>query len=1549
MASRLLTGILICILFCTVSYADSNMLDNVKRILLVDSYSSADIWTNEIANEFKEYLNRKDVLGFYESYEFGVRFQKDIKPAENDIKALQAKLSLTRYDLIVLMENPIVQLFLDGTLKVDENTPVLIMSYTSREPLKNAIPTGMNATGIQILPNLQDNINLAKQLRSSTKKNVYIIEASGTRSGYLEDLPEAEAEQLSIISGAEKTTDEMLATVTSLPGNTLLLYNSWSSVVEEKSVNHYHILKQLKQTFPGLVFGKYSSYIPYGSAGGWVIDSKIHGQTAGKIAYRIFQGEQASSIPIQLATPVLTLDYRELKRLNIDMAQIPHEALLLNQPPDFISQYRYELAGTFLLLIIVFAFYATATSYRHYAQRKIKLMFRNLPLRIFVSDQSGKMFFSHYPDMEKSDRKLEHVEQLPPQARQIIQKGLKEALNGKEDVEYTYELWGQYRNVKFFLLPAHNPFKRNAVMWTSSDITELYSAHRETARMAERFRLTLESIGDGVITTDPDQNITLINPVAAKLTGFGCEEAIGKNMAEAFKIISYIDGKPVESPLTKAIRENRIVELANHTDLISRNGDRRHIADSAAPICDSDGTCLGGVLVFRDVTKEYNQRDLLRKNDLILKKIIEIGQFAYFTMQEDFTVILSGTDNIFWPVENGKAKQGREWVSDEFIEEFEREWTRLFKREISKLDLIYSTKGPEGKRFFEMRVEESVNEINGHREFCGIIQEITQARESECRNMDNLKMMESILDCLPGAFFVKNANDDLRYLRCNRNFFQMTGFSPSCIIGKTDSEIFSFETKSAEKFREGDLKVLRGEPYDSVEIFKNASGKQFIVRAIKSTVTCSDGTQLLIGIIINISRQHQLEQAQKENIRMLNNYINNERIINQSLARITVENDFSTAIHEILGIIGENADADRCYIRQYDKNYSHTQNDYSWSRDGVQFSLPADLEMTEFLTLRNRLLNHEDVIIADTDNPPPGLEKEAEFLSSNNVRSTLTSGIWVDNRLYGFVGMNFVRNKKDFSDCEIHTVRSIANLFCLARERKLQIEKIADTESLQRQIIDNISIPIIITDTDFNIVMANPETISDYEPNSGTLIGKKCYDTICGYGSPPEWCPSYETLRTRKMCSNEVSFNNLRVISTSQPIFNRQQEVIYLLNSRMDITELFNQKQDLKIAMEKALAADRAKSYFLATVSHELRTPLNAVIGFSELLQSDDISASECREYLKSINFAGIALLNLINDVLNLSRLEADQEIMTYQETDVTDLIENTAKILRQKALEKNLRLQVELSSLPDIAWIDHLRLRQIIINLLGNAIKFTEAGEVSLEADFICGTEDSGQLTLRVSDTGIGISQENIDKIFDPFVRDENVRGQKVYEGTGLGLAICSRLLRKMGGSIQAESQPGKGSTFTVQLYDVKYQKNKPKPELLPQIPVESKQEPCTYCALLVDDVVMNLKVLEALLKKVNIVTFSATSGAQALEILQNNPQINLIMTDLWMPEMDGADLARRIRQKRGSEIPIIAVTADSQAKVNPDKVFDDILLKPITRQNLQEAFDRTMPNQII
>lgn len=399
---------------------------------------------------------------------------------------------------------------------------------------------------------------------------------------------------------------------------------------------------------------------------------------------------------------------------------------------------------------------------------------------------------------------------------------------------------------------------------------------------------------------------------------------------------------------------------------------------------------------------------------------------------------------------------------------------------------------------------------------------------------------------------------------------------------------------------------------------------------------------------------------------------------------------------------------------------------------------------------------------------------------------------------------------------------------------------------------------------------------------------------------------------------------------------------VLLLRNNLD-RQLQNKERDLRTALEAAQSAERAKSTFLATMSHEIRTPLNAVIGFSELLQNENMDPREQREYLNNINIAGNALLRLINDILDLSKLEADKLSLNREYCDLSGLISDVAAIFKHVSRSKNLPLVLDFPEDLPLCYTDIQRLRQILLNLIGNAMKFTEVGEVKIIVELQRQTDEYGDLSIRIADTGIGISEANRINLFNPFIQHHNARGGQVFQGTGLGLAISKRLAEKMNGELLLQSVPGKGSVFTLRLPGMPLQKMDvtiSEDNLSPA--VESKKSR-RLRALLVDDVMLNLQVLQAMLRQMELDCVQATSGAEALRLV-SDLEFDLIITDVWMPEMNGPELVQKLRgMEKFHDMPIFAVTADIETKANFDMTqFSGVLTKPITLNKLKELLAR-------
>lgn len=388
---------------------------------------------------------------------------------------------------------------------------------------------------------------------------------------------------------------------------------------------------------------------------------------------------------------------------------------------------------------------------------------------------------------------------------------------------------------------------------------------------------------------------------------------------------------------------------------------------------------------------------------------------------------------------------------------------------------------------------------------------------------------------------------------------------------------------------------------------------------------------------------------------------------------------------------------------------------------------------------------------------------------------------------------------------------------------------------------------------------------------------------------------------------------------------------IYVLGNASDLTERYQIEEELKIATKNAEEANRAKSEFIANMSHEIRTPLNGIIGFTDLVLKTPLDETQ-QQYLKIINQSGTTLLNIVDQILDFSKIESRRIVLVEDKVDLQNIASDACAMVSYASEKKGLEMLLDLKEdLPRYIWADEVRLKQVLVNLLGNAVKFTEQGEVKLSISLKEELpNDNVLLHFQVSDTGIGISKDKINQIFRAFTQEDGSITKK-YGGTGLGLTISNKLLELKDSKLVVESELGKGSTFSFDLI-FKAERDSFDDDLLKDIKK----------ILVVDDNDSNRQILKRMLELKDIEVDEADSGLAALLMLQESAEYDIIIMDYHMPVMDGIETIRKIKEivKRNMLQPIVMLYSSSD-DVKLQAACDELdvksrLVKPIKMQEM-------------
>lgn len=652
---------------------------------------------------------------------------------------------------------------------------------------------------------------------------------------------------------------------------------------------------------------------------------------------------------------------------------------------------------------------------------------------------------------------------------------------------------------------------------------------------------------------------------------------------------------------------------------------------------------------------------------------------------------------------------------------------------------------------------------------------------------------------------------------------------------------------------------------------------------------------------------------------------------------------------ETYQIIGEATKADHIYYYTNDPQTNLINQRFKWSKEGVTLQI-TELQSFTHENLKEILAKAKKrkVFKAITRKLKDSFFKK--LLIDNEIKSILILPLYIKDQLSGFIGFDDCSFEKKWTNEEVYILQTLANNISSALERNKNEAKIYESEEKFKLIANNIPGTVYLSkfDEQSSKVFLNDEIerLTGYS-KSDFLDNRLSFLSLI---HPDDKDKVIEN-QTRDILNNKPIHSVYRIkkksgeyiwIEEFGDAIKKDGAIDYVGGIYFDITNQKETEEAIK-AKELAEAANKAKSEFLANMSHEIRTPLNGIIGFTDLLMKTNLGRTQ-EKYMTTVNQSANSLLDIVNDILDFSKIEAGKLDLFVEEHEIDDILSQIIDLILYQSNQKKLHLELKIESdVPKFLWVDIVRLKQILVNLLANAVKFTEKGSIKLEVSVIKKISDfETVIRFAVIDSGIGILEENKKKIFQAFSQEDTSTTRK-FGGTGLGLTISNKLLGLMNSHLQLESSINHGSTFYFDLDLKTSNRTSEKSNKTENIVIDTKTTNVEIAEiqkklkiLIVEDNKINMLLLKTIIKNLfsDAAIYEAQNGKDAV-IQFETIHPDIIFMDIQMPFMNGYEATKAIRNLEfGKDVPIIAITAGAE-KEEKDKCrnagMNDYISKPI------------------
>ncbi|MDD3577449.1 MAG: response regulator [Candidatus Cloacimonetes bacterium] len=1168
-------------------------------------------------------------------------------------------------------------------------------------------------------------------------------------------------------------------------------------------------------------------------------------------------------------------------------------------------------------------------------------------------------------------------------ADEWIQKYAKLCRDGKEEV---FEQFSKALN-RWYNVYAR-PLSEDSFTTIFIDTTLGRIMQSELSKNEERMLLISKYSVDWILMLDADSKVIYCSESASHIIGIDPQELIGKQITRFI----HPDDRLLSRDFILEVLSKSGITMNIELRAVDNEGNIHWVDARATNLLEVPS--LEAILInIRESTLQRQTKQALTESEAQLRIIAERVSDILFTTDKELNTtwvspsvyhVLGETpeEHLSRSLEEKHPPEDIAYVTKVLSEELERENKHELDKNYSRIVDIRYCKIDGSIVYLSMNISllrDHEGQIKG---LLGVSRDVTEQHKYQTELQQKNSYIESLLNAIPDLMFILDPNGIILDVKAGVNSqllmprHETIGRNLRMIVPDHIANLTIQAIKS----------VLAGSMH---EVFHYQLMINNEPRDYEARITIYQ-TDKVIAMIRNVS----VERRALETLEKQNEFQHIVAEISTNFLKSSLQ-DLSIHIDDSLKKVGQFFGVQRAYLFRYSADYRYLESANEWCDESFESLRPPDSHhpVSAIPWWHSMILKGQIINIPDTQKMPKEALAEQSILLEKEVRSVLCIPIIAGSSVLGYFGFDSIAPKHIYSKAELDNLKVIANVLADVIQKQ-EIEQTIKNQNELQSLLTKIATQYINlpSDTLNESIMESLKDMADFTGADRVFIFEYNFSKQLARNTH-KWSkqgldPQINNIQDVSMkdiqswvnshkMGNFVYVDNVNQLKENDPIKGILQaqlakstiaipmmrdgncygfvgfdsvlehrkytdkEITHLqLYSKLlvNVQNRVELETKLRMEKEKAVAASKAKSEFLANMSHEIRTPLNGVIGFTELLLNSQLPSLQ-HSYAQNIVSSSYNLLGIINDILDFSKIEAGKLELEMLRTDVIDLVEHAADIVKIKTAQKGLELLMEIDpSIPRYAIIDPLRVNQILVNLLSNAAKFTENGEIHLKLSYKMADGDHADLTFAVRDTGIGIKRQQQKLLFRAFSQLDSSTTRR-YGGTGLGLTISSHLAKMMDSNIEFSSEEGKGSTFSFTIHARVESLEKEQPGIMNTI----------KRVLVIDDNQKNLTIMEHTLKHQGLECITSNSGLTALKIIQDSLPFDVIIVDYHMPYLNGINTVKMIRTQlpweKGRKPIILLHSSSEDAQIINDCQELDIeyrLVKPVKTRQLMACLHK-------